>query len=65
MTPSAGQRSCGASTRGLGQFPLNSAIEPTEDWMKGVNNAKQVYENLMDAKAQQASYDAATKDFKK
>jgi hypothetical protein len=51
--------------RDLGQFPLNSAIEPTEDWMKGVNSAKQVYENLMDAKAQQSSYDAATKDFKK
>ncbi len=51
--------------RDLGQFPLNSAIAPAEDWMKGVNNAKTVYENLLDAKAQQASYDAATKDFKK
>ena len=51
--------------RDLGQFPLNSAIAPAEEWMKGVNNAKTVYENLLDAKAQQASYDAATKDFKK
>jgi ABC-type Fe3+ transport system substrate-binding protein len=49
----------------LGQFPLNSAIEPAEEWMKGVSNAKQVFENLLAAKEQQAVYDAATKDFKK
>ena len=51
--------------RDLGQFPLNSAIEPAEDWMKGVSNAKQVYENLLAAKEQQDVYDQATKDFKK
>ena len=51
--------------RDLGQFPLNAAIAPAEDWMKGVSNAKQVYENLQDAKEQQASYDAAMKDFKR
>lgn len=51
--------------RDLGQFPLNSAIDPAEDWMKGVGNAKQVFENLLADKEQKAVYDAATKDFKK
>ena len=51
--------------RDLGQFPLNAAIDPADEWMKGVSNARQVFENLLPDKEQQAVYDAATKDFKK
>jgi iron(III) transport system substrate-binding protein len=51
--------------RDLGQFPLNAAIAPAEDWMKGITATKTVYENLQDAKEQAASNDAAMKEFKR
>jgi iron(III) transport system substrate-binding protein len=49
----------------IGQFPLRADILPTEPWMQGVNKTKTVYENLMNAKDQQAEFDAAAKEFKK
>ncbi|HZP95081.1 MAG TPA: substrate-binding domain-containing protein [Candidatus Limnocylindria bacterium] len=51
--------------RTLGQYPIRADIPPAEPWMQGVSKAKTVYENLMDAKEQQAEFDAAAKAFKK
>jgi iron(III) transport system substrate-binding protein len=50
--------------RDLGQFPLRSDIQPAEEWMRGVGNAKQVLENSMSEAEQGASYKQATADFK-
>jgi iron(III) transport system substrate-binding protein len=51
--------------RDLGQWPIRSDILATEPWMQGASKAKQVFENLMNAKDQQAEFDAAAKAFKK
>ncbi len=51
--------------RDLGQWPIRADILPTTPWMQGVSKAKQVFENLMNAKDQQAEFDAAAKAFKK
>ncbi len=51
--------------RDLGQWPIRSDILATDPWMQGVSKAKQVFENLMNAKDQQAEFDAAAKTFKK
>jgi hypothetical protein len=50
--------------RELGQYPLRSDIQPAEEWMRGVGNAKQVLENSMSEAEQGASYKQAAADFK-
>ena len=50
--------------RDLGQFPLRADIAPAEPWMKGVERAKQVFENFLNADQQEASYKQAAADFK-
>jgi hypothetical protein len=40
-------------------------ILPTDEWMKGAANAKQIFENFQNADDQAANYAAAMADFKK
>jgi ABC-type Fe3+ transport system substrate-binding protein len=49
----------------LGQFPIDTAIPPAEDWMKGYTRSKLQWENLESAEVIQRSIKEAERLFKK
>jgi ABC-type Fe3+ transport system substrate-binding protein len=49
----------------LGQFPINTAVPPADDWMKGFTRSKLQWENLESAETIAASIKEAERFFKK